>query len=184
MLNRTLLITVLFAAGCGDDPEDSIACAGEESDINRVPTVVPPDWEDVFVYPETSPLDRVQGSNSTPGPILYREHIQAWDCIELSWWTPSNPVKVVQVWTDETSCELFESSVIEQFDCDSHEGLDNSYRDMDGDGYYASEGDCDDDSALKAPDLPELCDSIDNDCDGVSDEYLDCSNIEAVDEGM
>lgn len=184
MYRHIIVITLSFITACGSEPAETALCSGEQADINRVPTAVPPDWEEILLYPEATPLGRVQGLDPVPENIEYRERIQAWDCITLSWWTPSEPMKIVQVWTDETECELFEASMIETFDCDSHEGLDNPYRDADGDGYYITEGDCDDDSALKAPDLEERCDSIDNDCDGVSDEYLDCADIEAVDEGM
>jgi len=184
MYSRLFLIAMSLSFGCGDDPAEKPNCSGEQSDVNRVPTAVPPDWEEVVVFPYSSPLGRVQNSEALPEEIEYREHIQAWDCIKLSWWTPSSPMKVVQVWTDETSCEHFESSMVETFDCDSHDGLDDVYRDGDGDGFYTSEGDCDDQSDIMAPNLQERCDSIDNDCDGVSDEYLDCSDIEAFDEGM
>ncbi|MDP2309062.1 MAG: putative metal-binding motif-containing protein [Pseudomonadota bacterium] len=37
-------------------------------------------------------------------------------------------------------------------------------------GYVASSTDCDDADATTYPDAPELCDSLDNDCDGTADE--------------
>ena len=48
----------------------------------------------------------------------------------------------------------------------------SSMSDMDGDGFTPSEGDCDDGNALVSPAEPEVCDSLDNDCDGVADEEL------------
>ncbi len=60
------------------------------------------------------------------------------------------------------------------------------YEDIDGDGYgddttsveacarpddhVLRGGDCDDDSALASPSVPEICDAMDNDCDGLTDE--------------
>ncbi len=73
-------------------------------------------------------------------------------------------------------------------DCDAafDEGVQVTvYRDADGDGrgdaasprlacsvtpgYSEYDDDCDDASALRSPVLPEACDTIDNDCDGVAD---------------
>jgi hypothetical protein len=42
--------------------------------------------------------------------------------------------------------------------------------DLDGDGYFADEGDCNDQSDLQSPAVPESCDALDNTCDGVTDE--------------
>ncbi len=42
-------------------------------------------------------------------------------------------------------------------------------RDLDGDGYLASE-ECDDGNTLINPSMPEVCDGIDNNCDGQVDE--------------
>ncbi|UJR79418.1 MopE-related protein [Sandaracinus amylolyticus] len=52
-------------------------------------------------------------------------------------------------------------------------------RDLDGDGFSACAGDCDDRDANVAPDRLEVCDGRDQDCDGSSDEgalseCLDC----------
>jgi hypothetical protein len=42
--------------------------------------------------------------------------------------------------------------------------------DLDGDGYSHCTGDCNDLSAVVHPGADEVCDGIDNDCDGLSDE--------------
>ena len=66
-------------------------------------------------------------------------------------------------------------------DCDgfTDEGLS---QDLDGDGHYAPgscqapANDCDDTDATVFPGAPELCDGIDNNCDGVVDEGFDVDN--------
>ncbi len=53
-----------------------------------------------------------------------------------------------------------------------------AYSDLDGDGYAASEGDCDDEDATISPSGVESCDALDNDCDGVADEEgCDCEQV-------
>jgi hypothetical protein len=42
-------------------------------------------------------------------------------------------------------------------------------RDDDGDGYSECAGDCNDDNRSVFPNAPDVCDSIDNDCDGLID---------------
>ena len=44
--------------------------------------------------------------------------------------------------------------------------------DEDGDGYKPSEGDCDDNNADVNPGVVEICDGIDNNCDGQTDENV------------
>ena len=46
--------------------------------------------------------------------------------------------------------------------------------DGDGDGITGCGGDCDDADPARAPDESEVCDLLDNDCDGRIDEGLDC----------
>ncbi len=45
--------------------------------------------------------------------------------------------------------------------------IDDETFDDDGDGVTECDGDCDDDNATVSPNEPEICDGLDNDCDGI-----------------
>ena len=48
--------------------------------------------------------------------------------------------------------------------------------DEDGDGFSASQGDCDDSDGWVRPGMDELCDGHDNDCNGTADEGCDLAD--------
>ena len=104
-------------------------------------------------------------------------------------WTMPRTVK-----TETPHGEPIETEVCDEFDNDRDAAIDEDdaadastwYADSDGDGYgdvdaaavacevpsghVADATDCDDSTADASPEETEICDSIDNDCDGEADE--------------
>lgn len=75
--------------------------------------------------------------------------------------------------------EDIEGDGIDQ-DCD---GADRPPSDDDGDGYTEVDGDCNDADPLLNPDAEEVCDGLDNDCNGRIDESGDCPCAEYSNNG-
>ena len=73
--------------------------------------------------------------------------VEAWDCVDVSWWNPAGEQKVVQVVVLDDSCAGGHIVDFETYDCNSHEGWDAPWRDWDGDGISSYNGDCDDEDA-------------------------------------
>lgn len=58
-------------------------------------------------------------------------------------------------------CWMDDSAYVERRD---------AFLDLDGDGVTPNDGDCDDDSPMIHPSADEICDDVDNNCDGLIDE--------------
>ncbi len=176
------LVLPLGLAACKTAEDVALDCAHEESARNLVPTDTVPDWQASLEYTAADlGLEREvdPGTEADVAPVL-RERIEAWDCLDLSWWNPAGPRKVVQIWVDETDCALFERASVEYYPCDSHAGQDDPHRDVDQDGFYESEGDCNDLDESAFPEASELCDDVDNNCDGHIDEDLVCDEGQLI----
>ena len=179
----TILTSVVFLlSSCGQPESEEASCIHEESARNLVPTTSTPAWEAVITYVDGNSVGKtVDPDAGIEEDIGFRERIQVWDCLDMTWWSPAASRKVVQIWVDQTECTLYERSYVELYACDSHESEDDAYRDRDLDGFYETEGDCDDADELANPDTAEICDEVDNDCNGQIDDLLDCDDIEALD---
>lgn len=169
-MKRVTIPLLAAAAGCevlGDDLDELADCLGEESALPLIVVSEPPDVDiEVPIGAVDSPEEWEDGG---------KVRVEVWDCIDLAWWNPARPEKIVQVWVDETECELYERIFVEHWECGSHEGADAPFRDWDGDGITAWEGDCDDEDPATGGDLDldGTSDCVDDDGDGLSEEEGD-----------
>jgi len=69
---------------------------------------------------------------------------------------------------DDDSADDDDAADDDTGDDDSGDDDDTSTEDVDGDGFSEADGDCHDGNANIYPGAPELCDGIDDDCDGVT----------------
>lgn len=80
-----------------------------------------------------------------------------------------------------TGCWMDDQSYIERRDY---------FMDADGDGYTPNDGDCNDNDPMLHPDADEICDDLDNNCDGLVDEdpvlgeqwYVDLDGDDCLDD--
>ncbi len=59
-----------------------------------------------------------------------------------------------------------------------------TFLDVDGDGFSVPQGDCDDQDPAVHPDAEEICDEIDNDCDGEIDTDSEAAQVWYIDGDM
>lgn len=88
-----------------------------------------------------------------------------------TWYADADGDGYGAIGTDSLSCEAPVGYVPNALDCDDFDPALNP-EDGDGDGFSSCDGDCDDTNPAIFPGNPELCDGIDNNCDGQVDEGL------------
>lgn len=129
---------------------------------------------DLGVSPGAMVSDDVTGNGLTEHIVLYADGVSVVEGGEavahpLTGAGPQGPEQVLLRDLDDDDCpELLlavgdEVHIYAGTECISH-------LDLDGDGTSPAEGDCDDFDVQTFPGADELCDEVDNDCDGQVDE--------------
>jgi len=72
-----------------------------------------------------------------------------------------------------TGCEIPSGYVTNGNDCNDNSSFITTNADLDGDGYFSCADDCNDGNALSYPGAMELCNNLDDNCDGTIDEGFD-----------
>ena len=151
-------------------------CSGDESDaIDAMPYVSDNDGDG---YPAEE--EPVSSCLTRPGTILYDSN-QEKDCDDSDALRYPNQTEICDGIDNDCDGDIDAADSVLPADFNQ-----SYYVDTDGDGYgigdviedclaleegYSSiDGDCDDSNANKTPNIPEVCDGIDNDCDGDIDD--------------
>ena len=144
-ISRNIRIGVglaLLLGGCSSfDKEGGLF--GEDADcsdyVNMINQSGQPDlFIENAIHPD-SDWSEYGGTNGEGGEY----HLEAWDCIDDSWWAPVEQQKIVQLTHVVEGCAV-SSPEIYLYPCGDQEGIDAPYRDFDQDGVMLIEGDCDD----------------------------------------
>jgi hypothetical protein len=198
---RRILFSLILFCGCrtyndavkwGDSSVGSDTAA-TDADGDGWSAASDCDDEDPYIHPEADEI--CNGIDDDCNGVVDDNALDA-----LSWYVDSDGDGYGDESTEERSCESISGSVEavpEGFDCDDqnpeiHPGAletdcsdptdyncDGSvtYDDVDGDGWSACE-ECDDSDAAINPDAIEVCDEVDNDCDGDIDDEDDGVDLE------
>jgi len=115
---------LMLEMGC----ETLVDCAKEPAAISQVNLDVLPDFSFVLEPDAENFSDLYEDlfdlNENNAGEVL----IEAWDCVDLSWWSPIEEAKVVQLWSNPNSCGDFQNVSLTTHPCFSDEGPDAPYR--------------------------------------------------------
>ena len=161
-----MTIAILALLGCGVERWDPTAACPPYA---AAPDAVP-DFETVL--PEENLLNETWWTGE--GQVL-----RAWDCLDpIAWWSGAEPAKLVLVMEYSSLCGTDIPVYREEAACGDENTLDTLFRDVDGDGVSAVDGDCDDHDASAGGDLDldGTSDCVDDYFDGLTEEQGDCDD--------
>ncbi len=178
-MSKFLFVVVLIVLnGCGSDESQPQTDAGPDVEQIRpvldigLPEADASNTPDAIITPDMGSSEDVGPDLDEPDPcpggcatgVTKCQGAQVQYCIE----DPNNPE--CGVWESPADCASPQQTCV-NFQCEFPTGC----VDNDGDGFglnCANGPDCDDGSAAKYPGATEICDNIDNDCDGDIDNGL------------
>lgn len=189
------LLTALTVTGCGDPPVDEIPTATPPvtptAGPTASPTVTPPAATAVLEFsPSSLNFGPVETGTSETRTLTLRNDGTASATVTFAL-DPASPafglssvsaevaaggsveVEVSFSPTDESPYSTLVTATAGEVGAAAEvrgEGVSGELEDLDGDGFSASDGDCNDEDDTVYPEAPELCDGLDNDCDSIADE--------------